>query len=281
MNGSVLELFGYPADSDARWSEVTRRQHCPYLGRKCLKNRKSAPEIAIGTCTVSYGRDGKSIVTCPFRLLERKQVLTDCLHLLTLHEPGHELHVVPEFTVPGGSIDYCLVSVHEGKPVDFVGVELQALDTTGTVWPARQRFLRDHGVRARLDATAEGKAFGVNWKMTAKTTLVQLHHKVGTFGGLGKHLVLVLQDHLVEYMRRQFQFDHLNEARIADPMHFHSYAMAVTPAALRLQLAERLSTNADGIARCLGLQVTPDVDLEKILEQLAAKITPDTLMTLG
>ena len=42
--------------------------------------------------------------------------------------------------VPGGNIDYCLASVHLGKVVDFVGVELQTVDTTGTIWPERQRF---------------------------------------------------------------------------------------------------------------------------------------------
>ena len=83
---------------------------------------------------------------CPFRLLERSQIFTDCVHLLRLHEPGNELRIVAELAVPGGSIDYCLVSVRDGKPRDFVGIELQTLDTTGTVWPERQRFLHQHKV---------------------------------------------------------------------------------------------------------------------------------------
>ena len=28
---------------------------------------------------------------------------------------------------------------------DFVGIELQTLDSTGTVWPERQRLLKEHG----------------------------------------------------------------------------------------------------------------------------------------
>jgi hypothetical protein len=63
-----------------------------------------------------------------------------------------------------------------------VGIELQTLDTTGTVWPTRQRFLASKGFddipRAELENT---KTYGMNWKMTAKTILVQLHHKIQTF----------------------------------------------------------------------------------------------------
>jgi len=110
-----------------------------------MKTRKSQPSLSIGTCTVSVGIDDQAVVICPQRLLERRQVFTDCLHLLQLHEPGNELHVVPEISVPGGSVDYFLVSARSGRVRDFAGIELQTLDTTGTVWPARQRFLFDKG----------------------------------------------------------------------------------------------------------------------------------------
>ncbi len=70
-----------------------------------------------------------------------RQIFIDCLHLLTLHEPGNELHIVPEISIPGGNVDYFLVSVRNKEIKDFVGIELQTLDTTGTIWPERQRFV--------------------------------------------------------------------------------------------------------------------------------------------
>ena len=135
----VAELYGLPTFQPADWKAIVSAQHCPLLDRKCLKNRKSQPEITIGTCTMIHGRQHQPVMICPFRLLERSQIFTDCIHLLKLHEPGNELRIVAELAVPGGSIDYCLVSVRDGKPRDFVGIELQTLDTTGTVWPERQR----------------------------------------------------------------------------------------------------------------------------------------------
>ena len=49
----------------------------------------------------------------------------------------------------------------------------------------------------------------MNWKMTAKTILVQLNHKIESFENLGKHMALVLQDHLLAYMQREFAFNHI------------------------------------------------------------------------
>lgn len=191
------------------------------------------------------------------------------------------MHVVPELAVPGGSIDYCLVSVRAGKPVDFVGIELQTLDTTGTVWPERQRFLHLQGIPVRRSDRISTKPFGLNWKMTAKTILVQLHHKIQTFEHVSKHLVLVAQDYLIAYMKKEFSFDHLETARLGDPMHFHSYSLQESEdGLLRLQLVERMSTDGKGIAKCLGLQGEANVELEEILKQLEVKISAQTLMSL-
>ena len=132
----VAELYTEPTfRAETEWKIVIQEEHCRYIGRRCAKRRKTNPDISIGTCSVSYGvKNPKTVIICPFRFLERKQVFTDCIHLLTHKEPGDELHVVSEVTIPGGSVDYCLVAVRRGRVVDFVGIELQAVDTTGTVW---------------------------------------------------------------------------------------------------------------------------------------------------
>jgi hypothetical protein len=279
----ITELYGLPTVSDppGGWATVAAGQMCPYLVRKCLKNRKSAPDQTIGTCTVSYGRPAADVIICPHRLLDRRQVFTDCLHLLALHEPGNELHVVPELNVPGGSVDYCVASVRGGRVRDFVGIELQTLDTTGTVWPERQRFLRTHGVKVRRADVDSSKSYGMNWKMTAKTILVQLHHKVGTFQHVGKRLVLVIQSPLLRYMQRQFDFSHLSGPVLGNPMHFHAYDLQPNAGGNTLQLVERLSTDRDGIAKCLGLQGESNLELDELLSQIEAKVTSGTLWTMN
>jgi hypothetical protein len=142
----IVDLFGHDTGASVQpnWTQIVSEQRCPFVAKRCYKTRKSSPEIAIGTCTVSYG--SSPIIICPLRLLEHRQIFIDCLHLLTGHEPGNELHIVSEISVPGGSIDYILASVRSGKVRDFVAIELRALDTTGTVWPDRQRFVAGKGV---------------------------------------------------------------------------------------------------------------------------------------
>ena len=163
---------------------------------------------------------------------------------------------------------------------DFVGIELQTLDTTGSVWPARQRFLEK--VNVIREKRPLDKAFGMNWKMTAKTILIQLHHKIQTFESLNKRLTLVIQDFLLDYLRDQFQFSHLNTARLGDPMQIHAYSLSCQSDKIyRLNLSERLSTDTDGIATCLGLQADAKVDLEKIVKQIESKLSEDTRFQLG
>jgi hypothetical protein len=280
----VIELFGWPADSpDVNWKRAITDQQCVFTGKRCYKVRKSDPEISIGSCTVLYGKEPEPLIICPNRFLQRGQIFTDCLHLLTCHEPGNELHLLSEIAVPGGSIDYVLVSVKEGKVRDFVGIELQTLDTTGTVWPERQRLLKKLNVPRTDEGEFSEKPFGMNWKMTAKTILVQMHHKVQTFEHVNRKLVLVVQDKLLAYMEKEFCFDHMrNPAVIGDSLHLHAYQMGHdADGHLRLSLSSRLSTDADGVARCLGLQTEARVDLARIVAMLEAKISAATVFRVA
>lgn len=279
---NIAEIYGVSIGNEvANWKTLIDGQQCPYKGRKCLKNRKSEAELTIGTCSATYGRDKKDVIICPHRLLERRQIFTDCLHLLTSHEPGNELHVVAEVGIPGGNVDYFLVSTRDRKVKDFVAIELQTLDTTGTVWPFRQRFVNSKGIDAKQEDISSNKPFGMNWKMTAKTILVQMHHKIETFEHINKHLVLVLQDHLLDYMAKEFSFAHISDnARVGDSMHFHAYQMNHKDGAYRIDLADRKSTDAEGISTCLGLESEARIELEEIVEKLEAKISDATLMTI-
>jgi hypothetical protein len=265
----VVEFFGHHRNANVNWAEVVANQQCPYLERKCLKNRKSEPDIAIGTCTVDYGTPSLPIVICPHRFRERQKVFLDCIPLMTLHQPGNDLLVTWEVNIPGGSVDYFVVSRRAGRIVDFVGLEFQTLDTTGTVWPERQLFLQERGIAVQ---DGSDKPFGMNWKMTAKTILVQVHHKIATFEHLGKHLVLAVQDHLVAYMRREFNFAHIGAANVGNPMHFFCYGLVPSATEMTMEMKEHKRTDSAGIATCHGLQAEARVDLDVVVQSINAKI---------
>ena len=275
----VVELFGKSSNNiNLDWRTITDEQCCPFTNKRCYKVRKSQPEISIGTCTVLYGTKSQPIIICPNRLLQNRKVFIDCMHLLHLHQPGNDIHVVPELSIPGGSVDYVIASVKDNKVKDFVGIELQTLDTTGTIWPERQKLLYDLGI---INNTIESnKTYGMNWKMTAKTILIQLHHKISTFEYLQKHLVLIIQDIFLDYMKKEFNFKNINNpSLLGDSLQFHSYFLTGNDNQ-SLKLKERLSTNSIGIAECLGLNAEKSVDLEIMLEAIEKKISNNTLLKI-
>ena len=198
-----------------------------------------------------------------------------------MHQPGNELHLIPEVTIPGGSVDYFLVSTDSNRKVrDFVGIELQTMDTTGTVWPERELALKEMGIIE--DVPVEGKSFGMNWKMTAKTILVQLHHKIDTFESINKHLVLVVQDHLLDYMKKEFAFGDVNkEPLIGDSMHFHSYKLRKDGKDYKLALDSRCSSDSQGISKLLGLNADANIGFEEIARILENKISDATVFMIA
>lgn len=274
-NHKITELYGVNAkDSSVDWQKIADTQHCPFSNKKCFKVRKSSPDETIGTCVVHHS--GNEMIVCPDRLLHQQKIFVDCLHLLTKHQPGQDLHLIAEVPVPGGNVDFILASAKNGKVVDFVGIELQALDTTGTFWPDRQLFLNSKGVNV---PTIPKKSSGINWKMTSKTILSQFKHKVPTFENLNRHLVLVVQDVLVEYLDRNYQTDHFaTPADLTDTVHFHAYGYGdfsdgTTPP---LKLVKRMSTDLAGAELMLSMRSDFAVVETKMLEELTSKIGPRT-----
>lgn len=270
--GKITELFGLYCENDTGdFKTAVSQQTCPFTNKICTKMRKSDPTTKIGTCSVKY--QGNDVIICPFRLLEHNQIFVDCLHLLTLHEPGNELFLIPEVQIPGGHVDYFLVSAKNKKVKDFIGIELQTMDTTGTVWPDRQRFLHEKGIEVPAEDTRTRKTYGMNWKMTLKTILIQMHHKSETFENLNKHLVLIIQKPLYEHMISDFAFGEIQGVRIGDPVHIHSYDFSESDNRMSLLLNTRVSTDSAGIAKCLGLNAESKVELQELIDILEPKLT--------
>jgi hypothetical protein len=257
-----LEFYGHSTLTGQDWGKILTEQHCPFLDRKCLKQRKSDPEQTIGACVVGY--QGKPLIICPKRFLEGQQIFLDSVRLLNTRDA--RLSIVSEVAMPGGSIDYFLVGTHGDQVIDYLGLEIQSLDTTGSggIWDAREDV--------RNDNLQQQYRYGINWKMSAKTILIQMHHKAESFENLGKKLVLVLQQQFWDYISRQFQTAHFREARAQDSVHVHIYACIELDRRLRLVLSDRKSTNASGVERMLKLGQGAGISEQEVIERIKAKL---------
>lgn len=253
-------------ESKNRFSALFASEHCPFLERRCVKQRKSNSKQTIGSCSVGYrvGDQAKPLVICPHRFLQDQRIFLDCAQLL---EPNHRYLVVPEVTMPGGNIDYFIVAADaDGEIIDYAGIEIQALDTTGSggIWNAREDL-----AQGRL---ADSYSYGINWKMSAKTILVQMHHKAAAFEALNKKLVLVIQSEFYNYMVRNFRTTRLEDAKRTNPIHFHCYDVVVLGNGLKLSLKTRKSTDIAGVELMLGSGQEPEILASEVEDRIRAKL---------
>ncbi len=94
--------------------------------------------------------------------------------------------------------------------------------------------------------------------------------------------MLVIQDHLLDYMKREFDFSGMSQARAGDCLHVHSYQLRTdTKESHDLSLVTRLSTDSAGMKKALGLQVTAKIEISQIIAVLESKISDKTRMEIG
>ncbi|MGC1273082.1 MAG: hypothetical protein WBC44_05205 [Planctomycetaceae bacterium] len=63
-------------------------------------------------------------------------------------------------------------------------------------------------------------------------------------------------------------------------MHVHSYTINESGGGFRIELDTRMSTDAKGVADCLGIQANTKIEFEAIVAELERKISAKTLLTL-
>lgn len=255
---------------------VLKEQICPYMGRKCYKTRKSDPDIAIGTCSLCFNKVGQPILICPEPLTQGGRIFTDCIPFVANSIAGSDLYLVPEVTIDVGRIDYMLVTAKNGVPIDFVAIELQTLDTTGSIWNERQDMLRDNGYDVE-EGEARSKSASLNWKMTGKTILAQLVQKSQLFAYMNKNLVLVCQTPLYDNMAKNFNFSGVHEADSRDVMHFHLYDFVEDNNTMVLKLNRMRSASLETVEAIIGDDPKANYELEKILDVLKRRICPEYL----
>ncbi len=169
--------------------------------------------------------------------------------------------------MPGGSVDYFLVSMQGDDIIDFAGIEIQTLDTTGTggIWRAREDL--------RAGKPGNSYSYGINWKMSAKTILMQLHHKGPSFEALGKKLLLVTQREFFDYIRREFRAAQIHSSAIYDAVHIHTYDCVLLNRELQIVLDARWSTSVQGVEEMLSLGRSPEISVEEIIRRIEAKLS--------
>lgn len=189
----VFEFFGYDAgDYSAAAMEVRRKQECPFLKQECLK--KYADGLHNGACSLKPSTSSP-VVCCPIRMYaENYKILSDVaesafgsgIRLVRgvgdAAGDGRDVVVFgkgwgKELRLPtrgkGGRyfVDWILALLDEDRNLkEFVAVEVQTMDTTGTYRPEVESLFK--GVIPERPSEA-----GINWENVSKRILPQIIYK--------------------------------------------------------------------------------------------------------
>ncbi len=243
------EIFGHSyVDHSTKAKKALADQYCCYLNSECKKPRKNEPEIKVGVCSVGYKGSFSDqyipVIICPHRL--REKVVFEEVQKIFLSHWGTEIEWASEVGIGvGGSVDYVAVrrSSTSNQITDFLCVEFQAAGTTGSPWPAVLEFKKDRQFKK------DSYNFGINWANEfIKTMMQQVYKKGKIIDHWKRHIVFVVQDIAIEYIKSAVDSVDLHEKpRAGDNIHFLTFALKWDGSSWKLKPSGVFSTNLDGI----------------------------------
>lgn len=196
MAGTIWEFFGYRSDDNSTAAyEAINQERCPIIGDKCEKTFNDG--VVSGVCSLKPITSGP-VICCPIRLyasnykilqeislkafgesLELKPCGDAVRHAISYKTPcvavfgkrwGGELRLPQKSGKGGYFVDWVLAKIDaKGELEEFVAVEVQTIDTTGTYRNGYEALKHEQTV---VKTTA-----GLNWENVAKRILPQLIYK--------------------------------------------------------------------------------------------------------
>lgn len=201
------EVLGRPAKKG--FDPAAHDYTCPFLGTRCIKRSTSLPDEPYPICSIRRTVQGASqqICVCPKRFYA-VDFLKDVVGHCWPGDPPANPKIAPEVKMTGfGNVDFVIADVAEGEKISqFLSVELQAIDITGSLMPAYQalRAGRDIGKRP---------TYGFNWSNVYKRYITQLIRKGYFHHHWGTKIVAVMQDSVYQYVRDWADFMRSSDVR--------------------------------------------------------------------
>ncbi len=181
---------------------------CPFLDGECNKrSQQTSGPFPVCSIFLNY-REKKPICVCPVRLNEINIVEDIVNHCWPEPKPLlSDVRVISEMKLFHlGNMDMILTSVDSsGKIQKFISVELQAIDITGSYFPA-------YVALTNSDSLDKPPKYGFNWKNVYKRYVTQLIEKGFQHSRWDTIIVSIMQDVVLE---RILKIGNIVEAPIA------------------------------------------------------------------
>lgn len=196
MAGTIWEFFGYRSDDLSDEAQnAAETKNCPIIGEKCEKSFNDG--VTSGVCSLKP-MTSDPVICCPIRMyVDEYRILQDVSvgafgdefqlipgrealkSTIAKNEPfvavfgkrwGGELRLPQKSGRGGYFVDWVLAKLDAtGELEEFVAVEVQTIDTTGTYRNGYEALMHD---RSAIKTTA-----GLNWENVSKRILPQLIYK--------------------------------------------------------------------------------------------------------
>lgn len=203
---------------------------CPFIKSRCPKRSTNLPDEPYPVCTLwrnsANDQDAARdlIFVCPKRFYA-VDFLTDVVEHCWPGEKPKNPMVAPEVKMAGfGNVDFVIADVKEDGEVDqFLSVELQAIDITGSVFKAYQ------ALRTNTDLDKR-PTYGFNWDNVYKRYITQLIRKGYFHHHWKSKIVAVIPDQVYQYITERADFMRVSD--VASPtvnIIFMTYRMGDDP----------------------------------------------------
>lgn len=179
---------------------------CPFIKSRCPKRSTQLPDEPYPVCTLWRRSTGEPdpgrdlIFVCPKRFYA-VDFLTEVIEHCWPGEKPKNPRVAPEVKMAGfGNVDFVIADVQDdGEVEQFLSVELQAIDITGSVFPAYQ------ALRAGADVERR-PTYGLNWDNVYKRYVTQLIRKGYFHHHWKSKIVAVIPEQVYQYITSRADF---------------------------------------------------------------------------
>lgn len=178
---------------------------CPFIKVRCPKRSTNLPNQPYPVCTLwrngpASDPEADLIFVCPKRFYA-VDFLTDVIeHCWPGTKPKNPM-VAPEVKMSDfGNVDFVIADVLEdGEVAQFLSVELQAIDITGSAFPAYMALRRGADLQKR-------PTYNFNWDNVYKRYVAQLIRKGYFHHHWKSKIVAVIPEQVYQYITRRADF---------------------------------------------------------------------------
>ncbi len=192
----IAEVLGNKAVMGANPSDD--EYICPCINSRCTK-RGGEGTVSYPVCSI-LKRDNKYVCVCPKRFHEI-DFLADIVSQCWPGDVPKNPKIAREVKMRGfGNVDFVIADVNQENVIDqFLSVELQAVDITGSVRSAYDAILENEYLEKR-------PVYNLNMDNVYKRYITQLIRKGYFHHHWGTKIVSVLQDVVYENIRERYPF---------------------------------------------------------------------------